>query len=247
MKIKVITFDLDNTLWDVKPALLRAEKAQQEWLQKHRPGLLENPDPAVLEQRRKTLYDSHPQHSHNVSAMRKLMLTQLQLDAGYSQREAQDGAEEAFAVFLHQRQQVELYRDAMGVLAHLAERYTLGALTNGNADIYKTEAARYFDFAFLAEDVGASKPAPDMFHAAMQASEARPEEVIHVGDNAEHDVLGALGVGMYSVWVCGASDSGRAPWPHSEEPHGIIGEIGELPAVVKLIDDRVQRAAASGA
>ena len=32
MTIEVITFDLDNTLWDVEPALIKAEDAQREWL-----------------------------------------------------------------------------------------------------------------------------------------------------------------------------------------------------------------------
>ena len=32
LAISVITFDLDNTLWDVTPVLLSAEKVQQEWL-----------------------------------------------------------------------------------------------------------------------------------------------------------------------------------------------------------------------
>ena len=39
--IRVITFDLDNTLWDVEPALIRAEEAQQSWLLEHRPGAVE--------------------------------------------------------------------------------------------------------------------------------------------------------------------------------------------------------------
>ena len=54
------------------------------------------------------------------------------------------------------------------MLELLAQRYTLGALTNGNADIYKTDAAQYFDFAFSAEDMGASKPHPAMFQAALK-------------------------------------------------------------------------------
>ena len=39
--IKVITFDLDNTLWDVEPTLLRAEQAQNDWLRAHRPRLMQ--------------------------------------------------------------------------------------------------------------------------------------------------------------------------------------------------------------
>ena len=41
LTISVITFDLDNTLWDVEPALLRAEEAQRQWLSTHRPGAIE--------------------------------------------------------------------------------------------------------------------------------------------------------------------------------------------------------------
>ena len=41
MPISVITFDLDNTLWDVEPALIKAEQAQQDWLLQHRPGAVE--------------------------------------------------------------------------------------------------------------------------------------------------------------------------------------------------------------
>ena len=38
MAISVITFDLDNTLWDVEPALLRAEQAQRDWLERYLEG-----------------------------------------------------------------------------------------------------------------------------------------------------------------------------------------------------------------
>ena len=37
------------------------------------------------------------------------------------------------------------------VLEALAGRFRLGALTNGNADVFKTDAGEHFDFAFLAE------------------------------------------------------------------------------------------------
>ena len=36
--IEVITFDLDDTLWDVRPALIKAEAAQNFWLDTHYPN-----------------------------------------------------------------------------------------------------------------------------------------------------------------------------------------------------------------
>lgn len=231
MAIRVITFDLDNTLWDVEPALLRAEDAQRAWLLEHRPGTIEDYDHQALWEFKKSVWKRFPQHVHNVSAMRHQMLLELQLAAGYGHREAHQGAETAFAAFLEERHRVELYEEALGVLELLATDYALGALTNGNADIYKTDAGEYFDFAFLAEEFGASKPAPDMFHAAMARSGASAEEIIHVGDNPEHDILGARTVGMHTVWM----NSQGEDWTLGDRADQEIGNLEDLPAAISTI------------
>ncbi|PLW68562.1 HAD family hydrolase [Pseudohalioglobus lutimaris] len=231
MPIKVITFDLDNTLWDVEPALIRAEEAQRAWLLEHRPGTMEQYDHARLWEFKKRVWQRHPELLHNVSAMREQMLLELQLAAGYAEKEARVGAEQAFAVFLQQRHQVELYEEALEILEALSRDFTLGALTNGNADIFKTDAGEYFDFAFLAEDVGASKPAPDMFHAAMASSGATATNIIHVGDNPEHDIQGARAVGMYTVWV----NTLGQKWPGGERAHREVISLKDLPAAIDSI------------
>ncbi len=231
MTIRVITFDLDNTLWDVDPALLRAEDAQRAWLLAHRPGTVEAYDHDALWQFKKDVWKRHPELLHNVSAMRRQMLYELQVAAGYSETDAKVGAEQAFAVFLEERHRVELYEEALEVLELLARDYTLGALTNGNADIYKTDAGEYFDFAFLAEEFGASKPAPDMFHAAMERSGAAADEIIHVGDNPEHDIRGALDAGMFAVWI----NLRNEPWPGGAQAHREVTALGDLPEAVAAI------------
>ncbi|TXS94238.1 HAD family hydrolase [Parahaliea maris] len=228
MSIEVITFDLDNTLWDVEPALLRAEDAQRDWLLKHRPGSIEHHDHASLWELKKSVFKRHPELAHHVSDFRRQTLIELQTAAGFSEAEAREGAEAAFAAFLAERQRVELYAEALEVLEHLAGRYRLGALTNGNADIYKTDAAEYFDFAFLAEDVGASKPAPDMFHAALELTGASPASVAHVGDNPEHDISGAKAVGFHTVWM----NPLGSEWPGGEPADREIANLKELPAAV---------------
>ena len=231
MAIKVITFDLDNTLWDVDPALIRAEEAQRQWLLAQRPGTIENYGHEELWDFKKSVWKRHPELVHNVSAMRKQMLLELQLAAGYSADEATSGAEQAFAVFLNERHQVELYEKALEVLEQLAQDFSIGALTNGNADIYKTDAGEYFDFAFLAEDFAASKPAADMFHAAMETSGATAAEIIHVGDNPEHDVQGALDVGMFAIWINLQQES----WPGGAPAHREVTCLSQLPAAIDSI------------
>ncbi|MEM1191631.1 MAG: HAD family hydrolase [Pseudomonadota bacterium] len=229
MKIRVITFDLDNTLWDVEPALLRAEEAQRKWLLEHRPGTMEAVDHDALWTVKKRVWKSHPELAHNVSALRKVLLTQLQLDAGYAESEARRGADAAFEAFLEERQRVELYSNALAVLEVLAQNYRLGALTNGNADVFRTDAGEYFDFAYLAEEVGASKPASALFDAALARTGAAPSEVLHVGDNPEHDVLGALAAGMRAVWL----NAGDLSWTHESQPDATITTLDELPPTVE--------------
>jgi putative hydrolase of the HAD superfamily len=226
--IKVITFDLDNTLWDVGPALRRAETAQNRWLHEHRPEALAALDGAAIGALRKQVWRDNAHLNHSVTAMRKLFLRAVQLKAGYSDAEAQAGAEAAFEAFLEERQRVELYDGVVDVLDSLARDYRIGALTNGNADVYKTAAGRFFDFAFHAEVVGASKPAPDLFHAALEHTGAAPHEVIHVGDSADHDIRGARAVGMRTFWL---NPEGHA-WEGPGRPDAQAPTVRELPALL---------------
>ncbi len=233
--ISVITFDLDNTLWDVEPVLLRAEDVQQDWLKQHRPGAVEAFDHEALFEFKKSVWKRNPHLMHHVSQMRIQMLYELQIAAGYREEEARSGAELAFAVFLRERHKVVLYEEALGVLEQLAQKYTLGALTNGNADIYKTDAAEYFDFAFLAEDIGVSKPHPDMFHAALQQTGVNAAAIIHVGDDPEHDIQGARAVGMHTVWV----NTQRKAWSGDQRADREVVCLSELPGAIDSISAQV--------
>jgi FMN hydrolase / 5-amino-6-(5-phospho-D-ribitylamino)uracil phosphatase len=232
LAIRVITFDLDNTLWDVEPALLKAEETQQAWLRAHRPGSVEGYDHEQLWRFKQSVWRRHPQLLHHVSDMRRQMLYELQIAAGYGEEEARSGAEQAFAAFLEERHKVVLYEEALGVLRSLSRRYTLGALTNGNADIFKTDAGEYFDFAFLAEEIGMSKPHPDMFHAALQQAGVAPAQIVHVGDNPEHDIQGARAVGMRTVWM----NARGMEWPGGEKADREIDNLLQLPEAISSIE-----------
>lgn len=227
----VITFDLDNTLWDVEPALLRAEAAQRRWLVEHRPGAVDDLDEEQLWDLKKRLWKANPTLAHDVSAMRRLFLERLQLDAGYDAAAAREGADAAFEAFLSERQQVELYPGALEVIVELAGCFRLGALTNGNADIYRTEAGPYFEFAFRAEQVGAGKPAAAMFEAALAHTGRKAAEVLHVGDSVEHDVLGAQRAGLRTVWV----NARAAPWTGATPPDATISHVTELAEALRRL------------
>ena len=67
--ISVITFDLDNTLWDVEPVLLRAEDVQQDWLKQHRPGAVEAFDHEALFEFKKSVWKRNPHLMHQGGAV----------------------------------------------------------------------------------------------------------------------------------------------------------------------------------
>ncbi|MEZ5573466.1 MAG: HAD family hydrolase [Halioglobus sp.] len=231
MAISVITFDLDNTLWDVEPVLLRAEEAQQQWLIEHRPGAVESFDHDSLFEFKKSVLKRHTHLLHHVSQKRTQMLYELQIAAGYAESEAKSGAQQAFDVFLAERRKVVLYEEALAVLEQLAQDYTLGALTNGNADIYRTDAAEYFDFAFLAEDIGVSKPHPQMFQAALDKTGVCASDIVHVGDDPEHDVRGARDMGMHTVWM----NTRKGPWTGGQPADREIVSLQQLPDAIASI------------
>ena len=70
MTIKLITFDLDNTLWDVEPVLERAEQAQYQWLQEHRPRLCEQLSLLDLRDFKNNFHRDNPQYDHQIGELR---------------------------------------------------------------------------------------------------------------------------------------------------------------------------------
>lgn len=226
--INLITFDLDDTLWDVRPALIKAEQAQNLWLQQHYPRAIENRDSHDLNQRKRDLIKQQPHLIHHISRFRQIFLEQLLLDAGVPPDEACDAAMQAFGAFIARRNDVELFKHAESVLEELNQDYTLAAITNGNADVSQTPLAAFFSFALKAEDVGAAKPAPDLFLAAMAQANSSPEQIVHVGDSHDHDIVGAHGVGIRSVWLT----SERQP---STLASGTIQCLSELPNIIRTL------------
>lgn len=231
MTIKLITFDLDETLWPVEEPIRRADKAQWAWLRQHRERALALKDSDSLNDIRKEVWTEHAKNVHDVSLMRRLFLETLLRRAGYGAQEAEEGAEEAFRVFLKERQQVRLFEGVLETLSNLSQGFRLAALTNGNADVFKSEAASLFEFALRAEEVGAKKPEPAMFQAALEQSKLTPREVMHVGDHPRDDVRGAQALGIAAIWINPANDA----WTEGQAPAATIASVRELPETLETL------------
>lgn len=98
------------------------------------------------------------------------------------------------------------------------------SLTNGNAELSRVGLAPFFVASIAALEVGVSKPDPRIFRAAAEAVGVHPHEVLHVGDDAVTDVLGAYDAGMQAVWI----NREQAAWPHAQKPHLEVADLGGL-------------------
>lgn len=227
--IKVVTFDLDDTLWDVTPVIRRANAELYAWLEQSAPRFTARyrlEDFAAL---RRQVVAQHPEWAHSVTAIRLGLLKTGLAACGYDPEETEALGNAAFACFLQARNQVEFFQHSLAVLDQLRGRYQLGALSNGNADIELVGLGEHFDFCFNADQAGAAKPDPAMFRQMLAFTGAGPTEVIHVGDHPEHDVLGAQNAGVYSLWV----NFDRQPWPGGPAPDLEVACLNEIPAAIQ--------------
>ena len=231
--IRAVTFDLDDTLWDVEPAIARAERDLRAWLEANCPDMAARYDRDALFRIRGEIIASEPHLRHDVSELRVQVLKSALLRAGHEKKEAERLARAGFDVFLASRHSVEYYEHAERVLRTLGQRYVIGALTNGNADVRRLEIGPLFQFAIQAGEVGSSKPEPVMFEEAMRRTRLRPHEIVHVGDHLENDVAAAKRLGWYTVWV----NRARAPRPvAADAADGEVACLSELPAVIERIE-----------
>lgn len=223
---KLITFDLDNTLWPVDDVIRAAEKVSFEWLQQAHPKLFEALSLDEIKQIRMQTYRDNQHLKHDLTALRTLSLKQLFLTIDYEEAHAQEQAEHGFKVFHNARNQIEFYPDAVAALTELGKSYALGVLTNGNACLEQIGVRDLFQFHLSSENVGHSKPHPAMFERALSLSNASAGEAIHVGDHPEQDIVAASDLGFTTIWV----NHDKEEWPDelAKKPDLELNSLTEL-------------------
>lgn len=201
MPLKLICFDLDNTLWPVDPVIARAEAETWRWLATWAPDMAAALDVETLRAIRLDLLRTRPAYAHNLTALRRDAMALAFMQAGLAEPAARDLAQAALAVFLEHRNAVTFFPGALELLETLAGRYRLAALTNGNADLARIGADHLFDVVLSSESVGRAKPDPAMFRRALADTGVAAGEALHVGDHPEQDVLAARSHGLGAVWA----------------------------------------------
>ena len=149
---------------------------------------------------------------HSLSELRFNVFKNILQSLGQTEQQAEKLSSEALQIFMNGRHQLTLFDGVEEVLAQLKEKYTLGVLTNGNADIKRLGIDHYFNFSFSAEELNDSKPSATHFEKAMEFTSEKAASICHIGDHTECDVEGALNAGCKAIWYNELNNN----WPDSK-------------------------------
>lgn len=217
----VLSFDLDDTLWPVRPVIAEAERQLLSWLRERHPEIVGGHDLESLRALRDGVTQRFPERSHDLTFLRHRALKDLFGAAAH----AESPADAALEVFLSARNRVEFYDDVRPALSRLSARYRLFAISNGNADLHRCGIADAFAGHVTAIAAGAAKPDARIFAALLEMAGVEAAQVLHIGDDPLADVIGATRAGMQAVWL---NRDGRE-WPAAfAAPPRTVSTLAEI-------------------
>lgn len=204
--IKVISFDLDDTLYSNRQVMLNTDQAMQSYFQQlftqyQVTQVQQPPDHHFWQPYRLQVLTTNPLLIHDVTEVRRATY-QLGLKLlGLPEQFILAEADKAMSHFLLHRNQVTVPTEIPELLTELGKRYRLIAISNGNVCTQAIGLAPYFQHTFHAGQGLKQKPANDLFHHASTILHVKPQHILHVGDCGHADIFGAQRAGCRSAWL----------------------------------------------
>ena len=223
--INALTIDLDDTLWDLLPVIMAAEKRVAEWLAIHFPRIPQTftRDDAI--ELRLAVEEEYPERRHDLRFLRKSVMRRMADACGYPDNVADD----AFDVFDAARNEVQLFPDVIPALTELRNHFPLIAVTNGNADLGRIGVAHLFHGVVTAVEAGAPKPQQAIFKLASERAGVSPNGILHIGDDPNTDIEGARNAGFRTAWM----NRGGKRWPADiREPDVVFRSMQDVPRLL---------------
>jgi putative hydrolase of the HAD superfamily len=128
-----------------------------------------------------------------------------------------------------------LFPETASTLARLkAQGVELGIISNFDTRLFSVmrglDIADAFDTVTISSLAQAAKPAPKIFHLALEKHAVDPEEALHVGDSLRDDAEGAAKVGLRALLL------DRTSRLSDPLPPGVsrITSLEEIPALLEL-------------
>ncbi len=199
-QIEAITFDLDDTLYDNYPVIVRTESETMQFLRQYHPATADI-EAAEWRAVRAELLEQDAEIYHDVTAWRHKALYHTLLRRGLDDAAAAAGADATMQNFAHWRSRIDVPQETHDTLAALGQKYPLVAITNGNANPDLCGLSKYFEFTLVAGRDGRAKPWDDMYQLAAERLEIPLANILHVGDDLTTDVGGSVRCGMQACWI----------------------------------------------
>jgi len=197
--IKAISFDADGTLWDFEKVMRHSLRHVLKELKKIDRNAAEMLDIEKMIKIRNRVADELKGRVTNLEEIRLAAFRQTLEDIG---RPNDALASHLNQIYLeHRFEDIELFNDVLPALEALRVKYTLGILSNGNSYPERCGLEGMFQFVVFSQDYGVEKPNPKLFEIAVEKAGCSKQQLLHVGDSLQNDVMGAINAGIKYIWV----------------------------------------------
>lgn len=201
-KIKVLSFDLDNTIYDCQTVLTRAENWFTTFLcERYGLGGKYQSYDYWANVKSKVLHEDMSLED-DVTLLRAQSLVVAFKEIGIPLKGGLGEAIDLVKLFVKKRSDGVVSDDVRSLMSDLKAKYPLISVSNGNLDAKQLEVSSYFEtdlrpvrFKFH------RKPHQDLFLECAKFKQVQPCEILHIGDDPYTDVLGAVSSGCKCVWL----------------------------------------------
>ncbi len=198
--IEIVTFDVDDTLWDFQGVMRGALCAVIEELSRF------EPEAAVKLSVDRMIAIRDETHAHmwdrltDLNAIREESIRRALSGVGVSDDHL---GSQLTQVYIDYRNSAgSLFPDTRPALERLARSFRLGLLSNGNTSAAALGIRELISFEVYAEAHGGiEKPDRRIFDIAVEQAGCPANRILHVGDAWENDVMGAANAGLQAVWL----------------------------------------------
>ncbi len=201
-KYKHIFFDFDNTLWDFT---YNSKESLKEIFEKHNfAENFENFDTfyEIYEKNNAELWELYRQGNISKDS---LTAQRFSFAAEKKSRSELNSIQLNSEYLSFSSKKTKIIENANVLLKYLRGKYIINILTDGFFEVQmvklrNSKLSAYVSQIITAEEVGFLKPNKELFDFALEASDAKPEESIMIGDNYETDIIGAKDAGIDQIF-----------------------------------------------
>jgi putative hydrolase of the HAD superfamily len=128
------------------------------------------------------------------------------------------------------RERFGLFPDTFWTLTEFRKDYRLGVVTDAQR-LYSCPELRilriedFFDAIVISSDYGFRKPDPRLFHIALAALDAQPEEAVYIGNKYETDLLGGHAAGLAMTGLIHQSEEDRKSYDPEIQPDFVLENL----------------------